>query len=627
MTKFADIQILHYKVPGFEALPLRTKLYIYHLSEAALWGRDILWDQNGRYNLRIRRLLERILPQTDNEDFHTYIRQVWFANGIHHHYSTDKFQPQFSEAWLRQYTDDDELVNVIMNPEVMPKRVCQSGKDLLQGSASNYYGEDVTQKEAENYYNNLKAQAPNPDEPVAYGMNSRLEHRDGALHEDTYKIGGLYTQAIEHICEELALAREFAENSGQQNVIDLLLEFYRSGDLETFDRYTIEWVKETEGFVDFVNGFTETYGDPLGLKASWEGYVNYRDREATKRADLLSANAQWFEDHSPVDERFKKKECTGVSARVVNAAILGGDLYPSSAIGINLPNSNWVRAAHGSKSVTIGNLTAAYEEAAKGSGFREEFVIDAETVAQIDRYSAVTDDLHTDLHECLGHGSGRLLPGVDADALSVYGATIEEARADLFGLYYIADKKMAELGLVPDTEAWKAQYYSYMMNGAMTQLVRIKPGRVIEEAHMRNRSLIAHWCLAQAEYWGRCFNMPPAMELVKRNGKTYLRINDYITLRQYVGQLLAEIQRIKSEGDFSAAKLLVERYAVNIDADLHEEMLSRYEALHLSPYKGFVNPVYTPVKDEEGNITDITVSYDEEFDEQQLRYSKQYATL
>ena len=423
------------------------------------------------------------------------------------------------------------------------------------------------------------------------------------------------------------MARKYAENPQQQKVIDLLLEFYRSGDLETFDRYTIEWVQETEGFVDFVNGFTETYGDPLGLKASWEGYVNYRDKEATKRADLLSANAQWFEDHSPVDERFKKKECKGVSARVVNAAILGGDLYPSSAIGINLPNSNWVRAAHGSKSVTIGNLTAAYEEAAKGSGFREEFVIDAGTVAQIDRYSAVTDDLHTDLHECLGHGSGRLLPGVDADALGVYGATIEEARADLFGLYYIADKKMVELGLVPDAEAWKAQYYSYMMNGAMTQLVRIKRGRVIEEAHMRNRSLIAHWCLTQAEYWGRCFNMPPALELIKRDDKTYLRINDYITLRQYVGQLLAEIQRIKSEGDFAAAKNLVERYAVSVDADLHEEMLSRYEALHLSPYKGFVNPVYTPVTDAEGNITDITVSYDEEFDEQQLRYSKQYATL
>ena len=627
MTKFADIQILHYKVPGFEALPLHTKLYIWHLSEAALWGRDILWDQNGRYNLRIRRLLEHILPQTDNEDFHTYIRQVWFANGIHHHYSTDKFQPQFSEKWLRQYTDDDELVNIIMNPEVMPKRVCQSGEDLLQGSASNYYGEDVTQQEAEDYYNTLKAQAPNPDEPVAYGMNSRLEHRDGTLHENVYRLGGLYTKAIEHICEELALARQYAENVQQQKVIDLLLEFYKSGDLETFDRYTIEWVKETEGFVDFINGFTETYGDPLGLKASWEGYVNYRDRDATKRADLLSANAQWFEDHSPVDERFKKKECKGVSARVVNAAILAGDLYPSSAIGINLPNSNWVRAAHGSKSVTIGNLTAAYEEAAKGSGFREEFVIDAETVARIDRYSAVTDDLHTDLHECLGHGSGRLLPGVDADALGVYGATIEEARADLFGLYYIADKKMAELGLVPDAEAWKAQYYSYMMNGAMTQLVRIKRGCVIEEAHMRNRSLIAHWCLDQAAYWGRCFNMPPALELVKKNGKTYLRINDHITLRQYVGQLLAEIQRIKSEGDFAAAKNLVERYAVNVDADLHEEVLSRYEALHLSPYKGFVNPVYTPVMDAEGHITDIKISYDEEFDEQQLRYSKQYATL
>ena len=628
MTRFADIEILHYRVQGFENLPLRTKLYIYHLAEAALWGRDILWDQNGRYNLRIRHLLESILPKTDNGDFRTYMRQVWFANGIHHHYSTDKFQPGFSEEWLRQYTDDETLINVIMNPEVMPKRVCQNGDDLIKGSASNYYGEGITQQQAEDYYNRMKASDPNPDRAPSYGMNSRLElTAEGTLEENVYRIGGLYGAAIERICGELEQAKNFAESGQQRKVIDMLLEFYRTGDLATFDRYTIEWVKETEGFVDFINGFTETYGDPLGMKASWEGYVNYRDAEATKRADLLSANAQWFEDHSPVDARFKKKECKGVSARVVNAAILGGDLYPSSAIGINLPNSNWVRAVHGSKSVTIGNLTAAYEEAAKGSGFREEFVIDRETVESMNRYSAVTDDLHTDLHECLGHGSGQLLPGVDQDALGVYGATIEEARADLFGLYYIADHKMTELGLTPDDQAWRAQYYAYMMNGAMTQLVRIKRGRVIEEAHMRNRSLIAHWCLEQARYWGECFGTKPAMELVRREGKTYLLINDYITLRQYVGQLLAEIQRIKSEGDFQAAKTLVEKYAIDIDEKLHEEMLQRYERLHLSPYKGFVNPVYTLVKDAEGNVCDVTVSYDEEFDEQQLRYSRQYATL
>ena len=630
--KFADIEILHYKVPHFETLPLKTKLYIYHLAEAALWGRDILWDQNGRYNLPLRRLLESILPQTDDENFHTYIRQVWFANGIHHHYSTDKFQPAFSEEWLRRYTSDETLIKLIMDPEMMPKRVCQSGDDLIQGSASNYYGEDVTQKEAENFYNAMKASAPNPDEAPSYGMNSRLEHatdeeRQGVLRENVYRIGGLYGAAIEKITNELRLAREYAENSQQEKVIDMLIEFYHTGDLTTFDRYTIEWVKETEGFVDFINGFTETYGDPLGLKASWEGYVNYRDTEATKRAELLSANAQWFEDHSPVDERFKKKECRGVSARVVNAAILGGDLYPSSAIGINLPNSNWVRARHGSKSVTIGNLTAAYEEAAKGSGFRKEFVIDNATTENINKYSAVTDDLHTDLHECLGHGSGRLLPGVDPDALGVYGATIEEARADLFGLYYIADNKMTELGLTPDNEAWKAQYYSYMMNGAMTQLVRIKRGNVIEESHMRNRSLIAHWCLEQSRYWGECFHTVPAMQLIKNEGKTYLKINDYITLRQYIGQLLREIQRIKSEGDFEAARQMVERYGVNVDAALHEEMLSRYESLHLSPYKGFVNPVYTLVHDDKGEVTDVSISYDEEFDEQQLRYSRCYSTL
>ena len=633
-TEFADIQILHYKVPGFEALPLRTKLYIYHLSEAALWGRDILWDQNGKYNLRIRHLLETILPQTDNKDFHTYIRQVWFANGIHHHYSTDKFCPQFSEEWLRQYTQDEVLINIIMHPDVMPKRVCQSGNDLIKGSASNYYGDGVTQKQAEDFYSSMKAAAPNPDKAPSYGVNSRLElvegNNDGenTLHENVYCADGLYGAAIKHICQELTLAKEFTDNAQQKKVIELLIEFYHTGNLETFDQYTIEWVQETDGFVDFINGFTETYGDPLGLKASWEGYVNYRDTIATKRADTLSANAQWFEDHSPIDKRFKKEKCRGVSARVVNAAILGGDLYPSSAIGINLPNSNWVRAEHGSKSVTIGNLTAAYEEAAKGSGFREEFVIDTETIEYMNKYCAVTDDLHTDLHECLGHGSGHLMPGVDPDALGVHGATIEEARADLFGLYYIADTKMTELGLTPDDEAWKAQYYGYMMNGALTQLVRIKPGCTIEEAHMRNRSLIAHWCIEHSRHEAAISGAQPAIELIKKpNGKTYLRINDYHTLRTYVGLLLAEIQRIKSEGDAAAAKALVEHYAIEVDDTLHQEVLSRYNALHLKPYKGFVNPVYTPIKDGNGQIIDIAINYDEEFDQQQLRYSKQYATL
>ena len=643
-VRFADIQLLRYRVPAFDSLSLKQKLYIYHLSEAALAGRNILWDQNCRFNLNIRRLLEDILNNssilhegTDWEAFVTYIRQVWFANGIHHHYSTDKFTPAFSDAWLREaYSRIDSpvvkpeefetLLNVIVNPSVLAKRVCQSGEDLLQASACNYYAPDVTQKEAEDYYNALKAKATNPDQPVMYGMNSRLEHNaDGTLTENTYYTQGLYGTELNRICSHLENALEYAENEKQKDIIHLLLKFYQTGSLDIFDQYTIEWVAETDGEIDFVNGFTEVYGDPLGLKASWEGYVNILDKEATKRTEILSQNAQWFEDNSPVDERFKKKECKGVTARVVQAAILGGDLYPSSAIGINLPNSNWIRSVHGSKSVTIGNLTEAYDNAAKGNGFRQEFIPDEDVLKMVNDFAHQLDDLHTDLHECLGHGSGVILPGVDADALGVHGSTIEEARADLFALYYIADQKMHQLGLTPTMDAWKSNYYTYMLNGLMTQLVRIQPNCQIEEAHMRNRAIIAHWCLEQSTYWAKVFGMPPAMELVKKDGKTQLLINDYPTLRQYIGQLLAEVQRIKSEGDTEAARKLVEKYGVEIDSELHEEVLSRYKALNLAPYKGFINPRYSLVKDSNGNITDVAISYDESYDEQMLRYGRDYS--
>lgn len=642
--RFADIQMLRYRVPAFETLPLKQKLYIYHLTEAALTGRDILWDQNGRYNLPIRCLLEDIMQHatvdrktTEWECFMTYIREVWFANGIHHHYSTDKFQPGFSAEWLRKAyqsiqspkTEKDEfehLLRIITDPSVMPKRVCQSGEDLLQLSSCNYYGENVSQKEAENFYNSLKTKAKDPDRMVMYGMNSRLEKdEEGHLYENTYCENGLYGNTIHRICNHLETALTYAGNKKQEEIIRLLLEFYRTGSLDTFDRYTIEWVKETEGIVDFVNGFTEVYGDPLGLKASWEGYVNIVDKDATHRTEILCSNAEWFEENSPVDARFKKKSCQGVSARVVQAAILGGDLYPSSAIGINLPNSNWIRSVHGSKSVTIGNLTEAYDYAAKGSGMREEFIPDQTVRKMVDEYSHRLDDLHTDLHECLGHGSGQLLPGVDADALGVYGSTIEEARADLFALYYIADMKMVELGLTPDSEAWMANYYTYMLNGLMTQLVRIQPGMQIEEAHMRNRALIAHWCLEQAKYWGEVFKQEPAMSMDVVDGKTVLIIRDYPTLRQYIGQLLAEVQRIKSEGDAEAARNLVEKYGVSVNAELHREVLDRYEALNLAPYKGFINPYYSLIKDAEGHVTDVVVHYDETFDGQMLRYGKEYS--
>lgn len=641
--RFADIQMLRYQVPGFDELTLRQKTLIYYLSQASLLGRDILWDQNGRFNLRLRRILEAVYTHfsgdrssADFAAFAVYMKRVWFSNGIHHHYGCEKFQPGFTQEFLHQALEqlqaghialgysslealEQELFPVIFDPSVMPKRVNQAaGEDLLLTSACNYYAPGITQAEAEEFYARRKAEG-DQQHPIMYGMNSRLERAaDGSLHENVWRADGMYGAAIRQIVQMLSRAIPYAENERQQSVIRKLIEFYETGNLAVFDAYTILWVEETEGEVDFTNGFTEVYGDPLGLKASWEGYVNYTDHQATRRAQALSRNAQWFEDHSPVDARFKKPLCRGVSAKVINAAILGGDLYPSSAIGINLPNSNWVRAEHGSKSVTIANLTHAYDEAARGNGFRNEFADSAQTVSLMDRYGSVCDDLHTDLHECLGHGSGRLLPGVDPDALKAYGSTIEEARADLFGLYYLADEKLVELGLTPCQEAYKAQYYSYMMNGLLTQMVRIQPGHQIEEAHMRNRALIARWTLE---------HYPQAVRLSEQDGKHYVEILDYPLLRTAFGNLLAEIQRIKSEGDLQAARQMVERYGVQIDAKLHQEVLERYSKLNLAPYKGFINPRYTPVCDSEGRITDVHIDYLETYDEQMLRYSKQYNTL
>ena len=641
--RFADIQMLRYQVPGFDELTLRQKTLIYYLSQASLLGRDILWDQNGRFNLRLRRILEAVYTHfsgdrssADFAAFAVYMKRVWFSNGIHHHYGCEKFQPGFTQEFLHQALEqlwadhiamgysslealEQELFPVIFDPSVMPKRVNQAaGEDLLLTSACNYYAPGITQAEAEEFYARQKAEG-DQQHPIMYGMNSRLERAaDGSLHENVWRADGMYGAAIRQIVQMLSQAIPYAENERQQSVIRKLIEFYETGNLAVFDAYTILWVEETEGEVDFTNGFTEVYGDPLGLKASWEGYVNYTDHQATRRAQALSRNAQWFEDHSPVDARFKKPLCRGVSAKVINAAILGGDLYPSSAIGINLPNSNWVRAEHGSKSVTIANLTHAYDEAARGNGFRNEFADSAQTVSMMDRYGSVCDDLHTDLHECLGHGSGRLLPGVDPDALKAYGSTIEEARADLFGLYYLADEKLVELGLTPCQEAYKAQYYSYMMNGLLTQMVRIQPGHQIEEAHMRNRALIARWTLE---------HYPQAVRLSEQDGKHYVEILDYPLLRTAFGNLLAEIQRIKSEGDLQAARQMVERYGVQIDAKLHQEVLERYSKLHLAPYKGFINPRYTPVCDSEGRITDVHIDYLETYDEQMLRYSRQYNTL
>ena len=658
--RFADIQMLRYELKGFENLSLTQKIYIYCLSKATLLGRDITFDQQGKYNLRIRKTLEAVYlhyeGNRESEDFkafEVYLKRVWFASGIHHHYGCEKFVPGFSEESFYEMVGAvaDEylplskgqskedllgiLVPVIFNPEVMPKRVNQTdGEDLVQTSACNFY-ENVSQAEVERFYARMKEDGN--EQAPSYGLNSKLTKRNGELVELKWTEDGLYGAAIKEIVSWLLRAQKYAENEEQKHLIDLLVKYYRTGDLKDFDRYSIAWVQQHEGMIDFINGFIEVYGDPLGLKGTWEGIVEYKDLEATKRTQTISQNAQWFEDHSPVDPRFRKPEVKGVTANVICAAMLGGEEYPASAIGINLPNANWIRQEYGSKSVTIGNLTEAYNKAAQGNGFRDEFVIDEDTISLMNQYEDITDDLHTDLHECLGHGSGQLLPGTDPDALKAYGSTIEEARADLFGLYYVADHKLVELGLTPNDEAYKAQYYGYLMNGLLTQTIRIKEGDKIEEAHMRNRALIAWWVMEHAE---------GAVELVKMDmnyasaedalkdsegniitTKTYVKINDYAKLRHLFGELLAEIQRIKSEGDFEAARLLVEKYAVNIDPELHCEILARYKKLNLAPYKGFINPKMTLEMDEEGEITDVVLDYEESYVDQMLRYSDEYGTL
>ena len=658
--RFADIQMLRYELKGFENLSLTQKIYIYCLSKATLLGRDITFDQQGKYNLRIRKTMEAVYlhyeGNRESEDFkafEVYLKRVWFASGIHHHYGCEKFVPGFSEESFYEMVEAvaDEylplskgqskedllgiLVPVIFNPEVMPKRVNQTdGEDLVQTSACNFY-ENVSQAEVERFYARMKEEGN--EQAPSYGLNSKLTKRNGELVELKWTEDGLYGAAIKEIVSWLLRAQKYAENEEQKHLIDLLVKYYRTGDLKDFDRYSIAWVQQHEGMVDFINGFIEVYGDPLGLKGTWEGIVEYKDLEATKRTQTISQNAQWFEDHSPVDPRFRKPEVKGVTANVICAAMLGGEEYPASAIGINLPNANWIRQEYGSKSVTIGNLTEAYNKAAQGNGFRDEFVIDEDTISLMNQYEDITDDLHTDLHECLGHGSGQLLPGTDPDALKAYGSTIEEARADLFGLYYVADHKLVELGLTPNDEAYKAQYYGYLMNGLLTQTIRIKEGDKIEEAHMRNRALIAWWVMEHAE---------GAVELVKMDMnyasaedalkdsegniitmKTYVKINDYAKLRHLFGELLAEIQRIKSEGDFEAARLLVEKYAVNIDPELHREILARYKKLNLAPYKGFINPKMTLEMDEEGEITDVVLDYEESYVDQMLRYSDEYGTL
>lgn len=645
VDQFADLQILRYQVPGFENLSLRQKQLLYHLSEAALMGRDILFDQNGRYNLVIRRTLEAVYQygtvdksSADYQAFEVYLKRVWFANGIHHHYGEDKFIPGFSEAFFEAAvrsvdasllplkageTVDTLLARlkpVIFDPTVMPKRTVQSGDtDWIRASANNYYGEDVTQAEVEAFYGKMKAEGDSRC-PLSYGLNSRLEKENGQLVERVWKVGGLYSEAIERIVAELEKAAAFAENEKQRQIIATLIDYYRTGDLRTFDAYSILWVEDTDSQVDFVNGFIETYGDALGLKASWESTVNFRNEEATRRTQTISENAQWFEDHSPVDQRFKKERVKGVSAKVITVTMLGGDCYPSTPIGINLPNADWIRRDHGSKSVTIENIMEAYDKASQGSGFSDEFVWSDEERNRIKTYGFLTDMLHTDLHECLGHGSGQLLPGTDPDALKAYASTLEEARADLFGLYYLADPKMQELGLVPDGEAFKAEYYKYMMNGLLTQLVRIEEGKDVEEAHMRNRQLIARWVFEQGA-------ADKVVELKKREGKTFVVINDYQQLRALFGKLLAEVQRIKSEGDYEAGRSLVENYGVKIDPVLHHEIRERYVRLHLSPYKGFVNPIMREVKDDSGHVTDITLDYTEGYAEQMLRYSRDYSYL
>ena len=658
--RFADIQMLRYELKGFDQLSLNQKMYIYCLSKAALVGRDITFDQQGKYNLRIRKTLEAIYRhyegdrESDNfKAFVVYLKRVWFASGIHHHYGCEKFEPGFSEESFYEMVDGvpeevlplatgesredllGELVPVIFDPQVMAKRVNQTdGEDLVQTSACNFY-EDVTQAEVERFYAKMKDEANNT--PPSYGLNSKLIKRNGELVEQRWTEDGLYGAAIKEIVAWLLRAQKFAENESQKHIIDLLVKYYRTGDLVDFDRYSIAWVEQHDGMVDFINGFIEVYGDPLGMKGTWEGIVEYKDLEATKRTQTISQNAQWFEDHSPVDPRFRKPEVRGVTANVICAAMLGGEEYPASAIGINLPNSNWIRQEYGSKSVTIGNLTEAYNKAAQGNGFRDEFVIDQNTVDLINKYGDVTDDLHTDLHECLGHGSGQLLPGTDPDALKAYGNTIEEARADLFGLYYVADHKLVELGLTPNDEAYKAQYYTYLMNGLLTQTIRIKEGDKIEEAHMRNRALIAWWTLEHAdgavELVHVDMNYVSAADALKDSKgeiiaqKTYVKVNNYEKLRHIFGTLLAEIQRIKSEGDYEAARELVEKYAVNIDSDLHREILARYKKLNLAPYKGFINPKMSLVHDEDGNPIDVVLDYEESYTDQMLRYSEEYGTL
>ena len=642
-VRFADLQMLRYRLNGFETLTLKQKKLVYYLSEATLWGRDITFDQFGKYNLRIRKMLEVLFVEyqgnRNSDDFHhleTYLKRIWFSNGIYHHYGCEKFEPLFSKEYLRQLIDgvdpahlplndgqsvDDfceEIFPVIFDPTILYKRVNKTdGVDIVATSACNFY-DHVTQKEAEQFYAEKKRNGGS--HAPSYGLNSRLSKRDGKIVEEVWKENGMYGNTISKIIYWLDKALTVTENEQQGRIISLLISYYKSGNLEDFDKYSIEWVKSLDGCVDFINGFIEVYGDPLGLKGSWEGIVEIIDAEATKRTNTISSNAQWFEDHSPVDDRFKKQQVKGVSANVISAAMLGGDEYPSTAIGINLPNADWIRAEYGSKSVTINNLTEAYNKAAKGNGFDDEFVVDTDTIEMIRKYGDVCDELHTDLHECLGHGSGQLLPGVDPDALKSYGNTIEEARADLFGLYYIADDKLVELGLVPDKEAYKSNYYTYIMNGLMTQLTRIKPGNKIEEAHMRNRALISHWCYEQ----GRTDNV---IEMIRRNGKTYVVINDYGKLRQLFATLLAEIQRIKSTGDYHAAREMVEKYAVNVDSLLHQEILERYRKLDLAPYKGFINPVMIPVTDREGQITDVRIDYTESYEHQMLRYSRDYSLL
>lgn len=645
VDQFADLQILRYQVPGFESLSLKQKQLLYHLSEAALMGRDILFDQNCRYNLPIRRTLEAIYNnyKGDRKDpqfiaLEIYLKRVWFANGIHHHYAEDKFIPTFTPEFFKNCVVQinssllplrdgqtveqfiEEISPVIFDPTVMPKRTVQSGNvDLIQASANNYYGEGITQKEVEDFYAKMKL-GKDTISPISYGLNSRLVKENEKLLEKVWKVGGLYSEAIERIVAELQKAVSFAENKSQKTIIEKLIEYYQTGDLKTFDAYSILWVEDTVSDVDFVNGFIETYGDPLGMKASWESTVNFINKEATKRTKVISDNAQWFEDHSPVDKRFKKEKVKGVSAKVITVAMLGGDCYPATPIGINLPNADWIRRDHGSKSVTIENITEAYDKASQGNGFSEEFVWSEIEREGLKKYGFLTDNLHTDLHECLGHGSGKLLPDTDPDALKAYSSTLEEARADLFGLYYLADPKMQELGLVPDGEAYKAEYYKYMMNGLMTQLVRIEQGKDVEEAHMRNRQLIAKWVYEQ----GKAENV---VELKKRDGKTFVVVNDYVKLRTLFGSLLSEVQRIKSEGDFAAGRQLVEEYAVKVDPVLHAEVLERYSKLNLAPYKGFVNPVMKEVKNEKGEIIDIVLDYTESYIEQMKRYSSDYSFL